>query len=201
MLYIHQCNILPRHQTIGSTPPSPGSPPSSPTTPTSVAPSLGQLPIGHPATIHPLGQRNAARATPLGYHVAQAMSPKQRALGADRRDDRNAPAGRQILNGVPKLRRVGYYVGRQHAQQPRSPNRCSLAARAISPYRVSPVHCRAPCLAPTSDSWHDRGLFRYRFETLNTAGQPVVPEIGNGVARPDRSATTSPKQRALRADR
>ena len=37
-------------------------------------------PIGHPATIHPLGKRNAARATPLGYHVAQAMSPKQRTL-------------------------------------------------------------------------------------------------------------------------
>ena len=148
-----------------------------------------------PASATPRSSRRSSTASP------QAMSPKQRALGADRRDDRDAPAGRQILNGVPKLRRVGYYVGRQHAQQPRSPNRGSLAARAISPYRVSPVHCRAPCLAPTSDSWHDRGLFRHRFEPLNTAGQPVVPEIGNGVARPDRSATTSPKQRALRADR
>ena len=36
--------------------------------------------IGHPATIHPLGQRNAARATPLVDGVARATSPGQPTL-------------------------------------------------------------------------------------------------------------------------
>ena len=74
------------------------------------------------------GQRNAAPIDSLVDGVASGEVAKAAHARADRRDGRDAPAGRQILNGVPKLRRVGYLVCRQQVQQPRSPNRGSLAA-------------------------------------------------------------------------
>ena len=44
--------------------------------------STTQLPQStHPATIHPLGQRNAELVTPLGYRVASGDVANHRTLG------------------------------------------------------------------------------------------------------------------------
>ena len=48
----------------------------------------------HPATIHPLVRRNAELVTSLGYHVARGDGDKAARAQADRRDGRDAPAGR-----------------------------------------------------------------------------------------------------------
>ena len=107
----------------------------------------------------PLGQRNAALVTPLGRRVARLQGQSTA---------RNEPP-----TWIESMRPPGVLIRRGWARNPgrargsadRRPCRPdrqfgrSLAARAISSYRIAPVHCRAPCSAPRATPGTIKGGF------------------------------------------
>ena len=99
-----------------------------------------------------LGQRNAALVASLVDGVAQATSPKQRTLGADRRDGYDALDSHRILNREPKLRRGGHPVG-PGASGIANPSFVGGEGDLLGQDR--PRALPGTVLGPTSDSWHD----------------------------------------------